>query len=381
MRLLILNAGSSSLKFTVIDPATEQVSTRGTLEMARDTQGIPTASAGADAAVRCVLEAARGSIDAVAHRVVHGGARFTDPVRLTPEVRAALSALTPIAPLHNPPSLTVIDAAMRTWPDVAHVAVFDTAFHVTLPPEAYTYPIPYGWSTRWGLRRFGFHGLSHAYAARRTAEILERSPDGLNIVVAHLGNGASVTAIESGRSVDTTMGFTPLEGLMMGTRSGSVDPGLLVYLQRACGLTVGELDEGLHTESGLLGVSGVSSDMRKVLLAVATGDARADLAVRLFVHRARQAIGAMAVTLGRVDALVFTGGIGEHSPEVRAAICETLSCLGLRIDEAANRRETSDSIISTADSTGEILLITAREDLMMARTVTASLPPSLDVRP
>ena len=381
MRLLILNAGSSSLKFTVMDPATEQVSTRGTLEMAREPEGISAASSAADAAVRSVLDAANGPIGAVAHRVVHGGARFTEPLRVTPEVRAALSDLTPIAPLHNPPSLTVIDAAMRTWPDVAHVAVFDTAFHVTLPPEAYTYPIPYGWSTRWGLRRFGFHGLSHAYAARRAAELLERSPDSLNLVVAHLGNGASVTAIDAGRSIDTTMGFTPLEGLMMGTRSGSVDPGLLIYLQRACGLTVSELDAGLQTESGLLGVSGVSSDMRKVLLAAAAGDARADLAVRLFAHRARQAIGAMAVTLGRVDALVFTGGIGEHSAEVRAAICETLSCLGLRIDEAASRREAPDSVISTADSTGKILLIAAREDVMMARIVRASLPLAVDARP
>jgi acetate kinase len=328
--------------------------------------------------VQAVLDSFDGRILGVAHRVVHGGAVFSSPVRLTPEVCDALSTLTPMAPLHNPPSLTVIDAAMKKWPDVPHVAVFDTAFHATLTPEAYTYPLPHEWSSQWGLRRFGFHGLSHAYAAQRAADILGRAPAGLHLIVAHLGSGASVSALRSGMSVDTTMGFTPLEGLMMGTRCGSVDPGLLLYLQQTCGLKVSDLAEGLYMQSGLLGVSGVSSDMQEVLAAADAGDARAGLAVRMVVNRARQAIGAMAATLGRADALIFTGGLGEHSAEIRAAICDTLSCLGLRLDPATNRRKGPDAVISSADSPGAILVIASREDLMMVRAVVAALPGLLD---
>lgn len=369
--LLILNAGSSSLKFTLIDPATERVSRRGTLDISLGTAEAATDSARSHSAVQALLDSFDGRILGVAHRVVHGGAVFSAPVRLTPEVRVTLSKLTPIAPLHNPPSLAVIDAAMEKWPDVPHVAVFDTAFHATLAPEAYTYPLPHEWSSRWGLRRFGFHGFSHAYAAQRAAEILGRDPAGLHVIVAHLGSGASVSAVRSGMSVDTTMGFTPLEGLMMGTRCGSVDPGLLLYLQQACGMEINDLAEGLYMQSGLLGVSGVSSDMQEVLAAADGGDPRAGLAVRLFVNRARQAIGAMAATLGRADALIFTGGIGEHSATIRAAICETLSSFGLRLDPATNLTTEPDAVISSGDSFGAILLIASREDLMMVRAIVA----------
>jgi acetate kinase len=383
MPLLILNAGSSSLKFTLMEPADHHVWMQGTIERdagARDAapdDGAHRAADGdaagpADAIRRIIADAdARPiAIDAVAHRVVHGGARFRAPVRITREVRAALEELTALAPLHNPPSLAVIDAAMSMLPHVPHVAVFDTAFHATLAPEAYVYPIPREWTARWGLRRFGFHGLSHEYAAQRAAEMLDPVPDGPHVIVAHLGNGASVTAVRSGVSIDTTMGFTPLEGLMMGTRSGSIDPGLLLYLQRFAGVSLPELDRGLNEESGLLGVSGVSSDMRKVLSAADSGDESAALAVRMFAHRARQAIGAMAVTLGRVDALVFTGGIGEHSPRVRAAICEGLACVGLRLDARANQAATADAVISAPaapDAPGTIFVITAREDIVIAR--------------
>jgi acetate kinase len=386
MPLLILNAGSSSLKFTLMASANQHVWMQDTLELDAD-EGASGLGGGAAQPVDVVLrriitdigrrDAARDAeplaIDAVAHRVVHGGARFTAPVRITRDVRAALAELNEVAPLHNPPSLAVIDAAMSMLPDVPHIAVFDTAFHATLAPEAYLYPLPKEWTERWGLRRFGFHGLSHEYAARRAGEMLDRAADDLRVVVAHLGNGASVTAVRSGASIDTTMGFTPLEGLMMGTRSGSVDPGLMLYLQRTCGVQVEDLDRTLNKESGLLGVSGVSADMRKVVVAAASGDERAALAVRMFTHRARKAIGAMAVTLGRLDALVFTGGIGEHGADIRASICEGLSCVGLELDRCANQAATPDAVVSTPDSRGGILVITAREDITIARAVAPLL--------
>ena len=371
MALLILNAGSSSLKFSLIDPADLRVWTHGTIELQTGFDSVVQRAIG-DARA-CAQSDSSAAIAAVVHRVVHGGTRFTEPVRITPEVRAALNELTPLAPLHNPPSLEVIDAALAALGDTPQVAVFDTAFHATLPDAARIYPLPHEWSERWGLRRFGFHGLNHEYCARRAAEMLGRSADGLSLVVAHLGSGASVTAIENGRSVDTSMGFTPLEGLMMGTRSGSVDPGLLLHLQRQCGVSLDELDRALNHESGLLGVSGRSADMRNVIEAADAGDRRASLAVRIFAHRARQAIGAMTATLGKVDALVFTGGIGEHSAPVRAAICDGLSCLGLELDAHTNQAARPDAVISSPTSSGRILVVAAREDVTMARAAMRCL--------
>jgi len=383
MALLIFNAGSSSLKVGLIDPDDLRVWNQETIEVgpgangdegASDLRGIIVrVSRSAGALARTEPAAA---ITGVVHRVVHGGTRFTDPTRITPEVRQALSELNVLAPLHNPPSLRVIDAALDVMPDRTHVAVFDTAFHKTLVPESRTYPLPHEWSERWGLRRFGFHGLSHAYCAARSAELMGRPAAGLRLVTAHLGNGASVTAVRDGRSVDTSMGFTPLEGLMMGTRSGSIDPGLLLYLQKTCGVGVDDLDRALNHESGLLGVSGLSSDMRALMKAADAGNAQASLAVRMFAHRARQAIGALAVTLGGADALVFTGGIGEHSPQVRAAICDGLSALGFELDEIANRSARPDCVVSTPDSPGRIFVLTAREDVEMARAAMSCLEPS-----
>jgi acetate kinase len=371
LALLILNAGSSSLKFSVIDPDNLHVWTQGTIELQTGYgDAVQHAIADAESVARSDRAAA---IVALAHRVVHGGTRFIEAVRITPKVRAALNQLTELAPLHNPPSLEAIDAALAELPAKPHVAVFDTAFHATILPESRTYPLPYEWSERWGLRRFGFHGLNHEYCAQRAAEMLRRSPDGLRLVVAHLGSGASVTAIADGQSVDTSMGFTPLEGLMMGTRSGSIDPGLLLHLERTCGVSAEELDRVLNHESGLLGVSGVSSDMRSVVDAAGAGNERAALAVRMFVHRARQAIGAMAVTLGRVDALVFTAGIGEHSPRIRAAICDGLSLLGLELDADLNASTRPDGVVSSSTSRGTILVITAREDVTMARAAMRCL--------
>jgi acetate kinase len=296
---------------------------------------------------------------------------------VTAEVREALAELSGLAPLHNPSSLEAIDAALVELPEVPHVAVFDTAFHATLAPEAFTYPLPMEWTEGLGLRRFGFHGLSHSYSAGRAVELLGRGAEGLRLVIAHLGNGASVTAVANGRSVDTTMGFTPMEGLMMGTRSGSVDPGLLLHLLLACGFSAATLDQGLNHASGLVGVSGVSSDLRQVAEASRSGNPRATLALAIFAHRARQAVGAMAVTAGGVDALVFTGGIGEHSVEMRAAVCSGLSCLGLELDASLNAAARPDAVVSSPGSPGAILVVEAREDITMARAAAACLGESL----
>jgi acetate kinase len=306
-------------------------------------------------------------VAAVGHRVVHGGAVYTASVRVTPEVKARLAELAELAPLHNPVNLEGIEAAEAAWPGVPQVAVFDTAFHATLPEEARTYAVPWSWTRDWGVRRYGFHGLSHAYCTTRAGQMLGRGPAGLRLVICHLGNGASVAAVRDGACVDTSMGFTPLEGLVMGTRSGSVDPGLLPYLERHKGLTGDDLDRALNHEAGLLGVSGVSSDMRQVQEAVRAGNGRARLAVDVFVHRLRQTIGAMAASLAGVDALVFTAGIGEHAAEVRAAACRGLEFLGVRLDPEANAGCSPDADVALSSSPARVLVIATREDLEVVR--------------
>jgi acetate kinase len=305
-----------------------------------------------------------GDVHAVGHRVVHGGERYTAAVLITPEVKQAIGALSELAPLHNPASLDGMNAVEEVLPRVPQVAVFDTAFHATLSEAARTYPVPQQWRREWGVRRYGFHGLSHAYCTTRAAEMLGR-PD-LRLIIAHLGNGASVSAVRHGLCVDTSMGFTPMEGLMMGTRSGSVDPGILVYLLRQKGLDADQLDHALNYDSGLLGVSGVSSDMRQVL-AAAPHHAEARLAIDVYVHRIRQTVGAMAATLGGVDALVFTAGVGEHAAEIRARVCENLGYLGLALDRTANDACQPDADIALPASTGRILVIATREDVTIVR--------------
>lgn len=390
--MLVLNAGSSSLKFSVVDRGLNRVLISGAVDFAsrparytieaekapRRSEDVVWADV-ADAVpqvVSDVQEAVAGhrstAIDAVVHRVVHGGSRFVRPVRVTSDVRDELAGIAELAPLHNPVSLLTIDTALETLPDVPHVAVFDTAFHSTLLPESATYPLPAAITQRFQLRRFGFHGLSHAYCSGRAAELLQPAGIARRLAIAHLGHGASITAVRDGRSIDTTMGFTPLEGLMMGTRSGSVDPGLLLHLLNH-GVSVDALDRMLNHESGLLGVSGISADMREILAAAHAGHTRAQLAVRLFAHRARQAIGALAVTLGGLDALVFTGGIGEHSAEVRAAICDGLECLGLELHPVRNASATPDAFVSSETSRVPILVVASREDLMMAREAAQCL--------
>jgi acetate kinase len=310
----------------------------------------------------------RSSIAGVGHRVVHGG-EFTSSVRITPEIRSRIEALAELAPLHNPPSLETLSAAEAVLPNEPHVAVFDTAFHATIPPEAFTYPVPQSWTRDWNIRRFGFHGLSHAYCSRRAAEMLGGPLEEMRLVICHLGNGCSASAVRYGKCVDTTMGFTPLEGLMMGTRSGSIDPSIVLHVQQRRGMTAEQVDTALNRESGLLGVSGISGDMRQILDAADKGHAQAELALGIYNHRVRKAIGALIVTMGGIEALVFTAGVGEHAIEVRERICAGLECVGLELDAKANANSRPDADVARPSSRARILIIATREDVTMFREV------------
>jgi acetate kinase len=361
VRVLVVNAGSSSLKLSVLDD--------DNLCIARE---LPAPSSEIDATQ--VAGAARelGPVDAVGHRVVHGGDVFVEPVQITDEVVVRLRELCDLAPLHQAKSLAALLAVSEAWPDCPAVACFDTAFHATIPPGACTYALPRSWREQWGLRRFGFHGLSHAYASRRGAELLDRPPDGLRIVTCHLGAGASLAAVLSGRSVDTTMGFTPLEGLAMATRSGSVDPGLLLWLLERTDLGERQMADALEHESGMLALAG-SADMRVVIDAAAAGDERARLALDVYGHRLRAGIAAMAAAMNGLDAVVWTGGVGEHAPAIRAAAAAGLSFLGLGIDEDRNGNATGDADVTAAGATVRALVVKAREDLEIARQVASVL--------
>lgn len=309
----------------------------------------------------------REEIDAVGHRVVHGGQSFRESVRITPKVQAEIRRLAEFAPQHNPFEAEAIEAAEQVLgPRVPHVAVFDTAFHATLPDFAFTYPGPYAWLDL-GIKRYGFHGISHQYASRRAAEILNRPLSETNIITCHLGNGCSLTAVGRGVSVDTTMGFTPLDGLMMGTRCGAMDPGIIVYLLRHCGYSADQLDDLLNKQSGLKGISGLSGDMRAIVEAMNAGDQRARLAFDMFVHVLCRNIGAMAASLNGLDALVFTAGIGENSPIVRQRACERLAHFGVRVDGAKNNTSPADADIATADSLVRVLVVRAEEEREIAR--------------
>ena len=305
-------------------------------------------------------------IDIVGHRIVNGGTEFEEPAFVTPELKAAIARMAVFAPLHNRAELEGIEIITRTFGSVPQVAVFDTGFHSRLPEAAAVYPGPYEWLAQ-GIRRYGFHGINHQYCAERTAQLLGKDLHSLKLVTCHLGNGCSLAAIRDGRSVDTTMGFTPLEGLMMGTRSGSVDPGILTYLMRQGSLSGEQLDELLNMKSGLLGISGISGDMRQIVPAMKEGNARAKLAFEIFVHRLKSCIGSMVAVLGGIDALVFTAGIGENSPEVRSAACESFEFLGVKLDPAKNAESPPDQDISLPDSVVRILIVRAQEDWAIAR--------------
>jgi acetate kinase len=346
VRVLVVNAGSSSLKLRLLGPGDD-------VEAEHDLP--PGDGAALDAALADVPVP-----DAVGHRVVHGGARFRDAVPIDDDVVSALGELTDLAPLHQPAALAGIAAVARALPDVPAVACFDTAFHATLPAAAATYALPRAWRERFGLRRFGFHGLSHSYASRRAAA--------RRVVSCHLGAGASLAAVRDGICVDTTMGFTPMEGLVMATRAGSVDPGLVLWLLRH-GLDADALERGLDREGGVRGLAG-DADMRAVL---ARDDDAARLAVDVYVHRLRAQIAAMAAALDGLDTLVFTGGVGEHAPEVRARAAAGLGFLGVKLDAEANAQATADAEIGAPDAPVRVLVVTAREDLEVARQVRVLL--------
>lgn len=305
-------------------------------------------------------------IQIIGHRVVHGGPKLTTPAIITDEVKQAIKDVSAIAPLHNAAGLQGIELAEKLFPKTKQVAVFDTGFHRTLPLAAKVYAGPYHWFER-DIRRYGFHGINHEYCAHRAAHLLKRELSSLKIVSCHLGNGCSLAAIDEGKSVDTTMGFTPLEGLMMGTRSGSVDPGILIHLMRTKSASANDLDETLNRRSGLLGVSGVSSDMRDVLEAGSHGNARANLAIDIFVHRLQSGIASMAASMGGVDLVVFTAGIGENSPEIRTATCAKLGFLGVELEQTRNSLAKPDVDIAASDSDVRVLVIKAQEDWAIAR--------------
>jgi acetate kinase len=310
--------------------------------------------------------ASAAEIDCVGHRVVHGGPDFEDPVLVTSEVKAAIAGVSAFAPLHNRAELEGMEIVEKLLGGASQVAVFDTGFHKHMPLAAAIYPGPYEWLGQ-GIRRYGFHGINHKYCARRAAQLLGRDAGSLRLVSCHLGNGCSLAAIRNGESVDTTMGFTPLEGLMMGTRSGSVDPGVLTYLMRQQNLTGEQLDDMLNQRSGLLGISGVSEDMREILAAIRKGNGRAQLAFDIYVHRLRSGIGAMIAVLGRIDGLIFTAGVGENSAEVRAGACETLGYAGIKLDPETNAKSPGDADISASDSPVRVLIVRAQEDWEIAR--------------
>jgi acetate kinase len=356
VRVLVVNAGSSTLKLALLDERDELAGER--LIEAPYT----------DAEVRSALGQLEGA-QAVGHRIVHGGERFTSACVLDAGVVEALAGLIELAPLHLPPALAALDTVTKALPDLPAVACFDTAFHATLDAAARTYALPAAWRARWPLRRFGFHGLSHAWVARRAPELAGVDPDA-RIVSCHLGAGASLCAIAAGRSVDTTMGFTPLEGLVMATRAGSVDPGIVLWLAHR--LSLEEVERGLEREGGLLGLAG-SGDMRELLGRARGGEEQAAGALAVYSHRLRAEIAAMAASLGGINVLAFTGGVGEHAPAIRSRAARDLEFLGVGIDERANAAASGDADVSGAGATVATVVVTAREDLEIARQTRAAL--------
>ena len=388
MKILVLNGGSSSFKSSLFDVTGQEGSAApkplwearvdwehhpGTAEIQVKAGGVAETRS---VAVKTPLDSLdplmemlpqRDEIHVAGHRVVHGGRAFRDSIRITPEVRAGIAQMASFAPEHNRLELEAIECMERILgPDAVQVAVFDTAFHASLPQAAYVYPGPYEWVGQ-GIRRYGFHGISHQYTSRRAAAILGRDLASLRMITCHLGNGCSLAAIRHGVSIDTTMGFTPLEGLMMGTRSGTIDPGIIIHLVRHRGYRAEALDRVLNKESGLRGVSGISGDMRTVMEAMARGDARAQLAFDVYVHRLRGEIGAMLASLGGLDALVFTAGVGENSPQVRAQAVQAFAFMGVGLDAAKNAQSPADADIAAADSAVRVLVVHTQEEWEIAR--------------
>ncbi|MFC2024386.1 acetate/propionate family kinase [Chloroflexota bacterium] len=389
MKILIINCGSSSIKFQVHDNNIGHAIVKGIIAkigqkssyFEKQVNGkkstckvrVPSHAVAFDLIVKMLEDASHGilknisEISAVGHRAVHGGSVFTSSVLITEAIINKIEELIPLAPLHNPANITGIREAKRVFPNVPHVAVFDTAFHQTLPPKAYLYALPYIFYEKYRIRKYGFHGTSCRYVSRKAAVVLGKTDKELRMIICHLGNGVTVTAVNRGESIDTSMGLTPLEGPMMGTRSGDIDPGVIFFLHRQTGMTADSIDEVLNRESGLLGVSGTSNDMREIQEGIRLGDKRCQLAVEMFAYRVKKYIGAYAAALGGIDALVFTAGIGENSPFVRAMICEGLNFLGIELDSNKNNdAKGMDQIISTSNSAVSVVVIPTNEEEIIA---------------
>ncbi len=389
MKVLVLNSGSSSIKYQFFDTDRKIALAKGMVERIGMSSAVLTHTPHGKEKIRIVGEILDHSIaieyviavllsrnhgvikdkkeiDAVGHRVVHGGETFSGSVLITDQVMNAIKENIELAPLHNPPNIKGINATKEQLPDIPQVAVFDTAFHVQMPPKAFLYGIPYELYRKYKIRRYGFHGTSHRYVSERASAILNRPIEELKIITAHLGNGCSMAAVNCGKSVDTTMGFTPLEGLLMGTRSGDMDPSVILYIMGKEGLSISEANTLLNKHSGLIGLSGESSDMREIENAVVEGNKKAKNAFDVFTYRIKKYIGAYAAAMGGLDAVVFTGGIGENSAMVRKDVCADMEFLGIKLDGNLNQNPTDEAIISSEDSKVKILRIPTNEELVIA---------------
>lgn len=389
MKVLVLNSGSSSIKYQFIETSNHEVLAKGQVERIGmddavlthiradgDTVKISAEILDHNIAIEYVIAVLlsknhgvikdKSEIEAIGHRVVHGGETFSDSVLITDEVIEKIKENIELAPLHNPHNLRGILACKRLLPDTPQVAVFDTAFHQKMPEHAFIYGLPYELYKKYKIRRYGFHGTSHRYVSKRASEIIGIPLENLKIITAHLGNGCSMAAIKYGVSIDTTMGFTPLEGLLMGTRSGDLDPAVVLYIISKEGLTMSEINALLNKHSGLLGISGVSSDMREIISEMKNGNPRAKLAFDVFCYRVKKYIGAYSAAMGGVDVIVFTAGIGENSPDVRKSVCEGLEFLGIKIDDERNNSSEKEKIISTDDSKVKVIVIPTNEELVIA---------------
>ncbi len=390
MFVFVLNCGSSSFKYQLLDMTDERRVASGVVErIGMDDSVLAYEPAGGEKtketgqianheiAIKKVLDKlvdpnigvikSLSDIGAIGHRVVHGGEKFSGSVLITDPVIAALKQNIPLAPLHNPPNITGIEAMQKALPGTPNVGVFDTSFHASMPPESYIYALPYEWYEQYHVRRYGFHGTSHRFVSERAAQMLGIPSAQFNCITCHMGNGSSITAVRNGKSYDTSMGMTPLEGLVMGTRCGDVDAGIPSYLAANVGFSFADIDNAFNKKSGLLGISGVSSDMRDLQKAAAEGNARARLALDVLCHRVLKYIGAYAVELGRVDAIILTGGIGENDTLFRAAVVERLTILGIKLDAEANKARGAEVVISTADSAIKVLVVPTNEELVIAR--------------
>lgn len=393
MNILVINCGSSSLKYQLIDSETEQVMAKGICErikldgvLTHQTTGKEKIKVEApmpdhSAAVKLVLDkltdplvgaiSSLKEINAIGHRVVHGGEKFSSSALINEEVLTEIEACNDLAPLHNPANLIGIRACEQLMPGVPQVAVFDTAFHQTMPSYAYIYGIPYEYYEKYKIRRYGFHGTSHSFVSKRTAELIGKDIKDTKIIVCHLGGGASICAVQGGKSVDTTMGLTPLEGITMGTRSGNIDPAIIEYIANKEGKSINEIMNMLNKESGVLGISGVSSDFRDINKGIAEGNARCDIAMHVFCYQAAKFIGGYVAAMNGVDAVVFTAGVGENDPLVRKLTCERLQFLGVEIDDTANRLRGEEVKISTDSSKVPVYVVPTNEELAIARETVA----------